>query len=252
MMEAKLIDSHCHLDLYPAPADLISSLSKSKIEVITMTNAPSVYDHCKRMTKQYENIHTAIGLHPQLVKERASELSIMWEKLPTTRFVGEVGLDYVSSSKSEQALQVKAFSNILQKCADEGNKIISIHSRGAADEVIKMVGRGFPGTIIMHWFSGNLKEMRECIKNEYYFSVNPAMAMSKKGQRFIKEVNTEYILTESDGPFVKIKNKTVVSTDVNIVVHFLSKVWQQTHEQARKLIFENYKRAVGQHKGYRC
>lgn len=240
MMEAKLIDSHCHLDLYPDPADLISKLSKSKIEVITMTNAPSVYDHCQMVTKQYQNIHTAIGLHPQLVRERISELPIMWEKLLTTRFVGEVGLDYASSSKSEQALQVKAFSNILQKCADEGNKIISIHSRGAAGEVIKIIGRGFPGTIIMHWFSGNLKEMRECIKNGYYFSINPAMAMSKKGQRFIKEVNPEYTLTESDGPFVRVDNRPTSPFDINIVIKTLSNKWKVSCEEVKKKIYRNY------------
>jgi Tat protein secretion system quality control protein TatD with DNase activity len=38
-------------------------------------------------------VRAALGLHPQLVAERAGELPLWERHLPETRYVGEVGLD---------------------------------------------------------------------------------------------------------------------------------------------------------------
>ncbi len=85
-------------------------------------------------------------------------------------------------------------------CAEEEDKILTIHSRRAAADIISMVGNSFQGTAILHWFTGAAKEVERAAAYGMYFSVNPAMVLSEKGRSLISAMPVDRVLTESDGP----------------------------------------------------
>src|SRR5688572_27935197 len=210
----RLIDTHCHVDLYPDYAALIEETEAARIYTIAVTNTPSVFRHCLALTEGKQFIRTALGLHPQLVRERHSELALMSDLLRQTKYIGEVGLDFVTQDDEERALQQRVFSKILEECADVGNKVLTIHSRRAATEVVDMIGNSYPGKIVLHWYSGSTSLLEKAISYGFYFSINTSMISSVKGREIIKQIPRDRLLTESDGPFVKASGRPARPSDV--------------------------------------
>lgn len=240
----KLVDCHFHLDLFENPQKMANDIKNSGIEVISVTNAPSVYEFTQRLAYESKSIHVALGLHPQLVDTHHKELELMWRLMKKTRFIGEIGLDYTTRSESSIKLQRKVFEEILKKCASEGNKVLSVHSRRATKDVIAMVGSEFPGSVILHWFSGSLKDLKKAIEWGMYISVNIAMLASQKGKALISSIDPNLLLTETDGPFVNVGQRNAVPGDVISIINYLTEIWNLDIEETKHYIYKNFARAT--------
>lgn len=239
-----LVDTHCHVDLYPNYAELINETERSEIYTIAVTNTPSVFRHCVSLTAGKRFIKTALGLHPQLVAQRHHELGLMLDMLHETKYIGEVGLDFSTQDKNERRIQENIFKRILDSCADFPEKVLTIHSRRAAAEVVSMVGDSYPCTVILHWFSGSHKTLEEAIGFGFYFSVNSAMLTSAKGRQIVAAIPLNQLLTESDGPFVKIKQRQVRPSDIAEVVVGLAKIYGVEPGTITDRIYANFRRIL--------
>ena len=142
----------------------------------------------------------------------------MWPMLDQTRFVGEIGLDYVTSDPANRSAQKEVFSQIVERCAAYGDKVLSVHSRRSAADVISVIGDRFPGSVILHWFSGSRRELERAIEFGFYFSVGPAMVRSKNGLALLSAMPRERVLTETDGPFVQTDGRPARPSDTASVV----------------------------------
>lgn len=243
----KYIDSHCHLDLYQTPLNIVKEISRQGIHVVAVTNAPFVFLATISLAQSCASIHPAIGLHPELVKSHGKQLPALIEGLKNTGFVGEVGLDYSTNDKIERSQQRMVFETILSKCHDYGDKFISVHSRRAANDVISMIGKDFKGTVVLHWFSGTIKQLEVAQSNGFYFSVNPAMILSGSGQRLIAAMSPSRVLTETDGPLVDFKESPAQPHHVGYVVRYLANLWGINEGEAKKKVHSNFQSAVDNH-----
>lgn len=237
-----LADTHCHLDLYPDYADVIAEIDRLRIEVIAVTNTPSVFRHCVALTRRSPRIHPAVGLHPQLASQRQHELHLLPDLLKETRFVGEIGLDFVTQDATDRQIQQRVFATILEQSAAYGDKVLTIHSRRAATEVIETIGSAYPGTIILHWFSGSHHTLQAAIRFGYYFSVNPAMLFSHAGRRLVAAIPHDRILSETDGPFVTVGGRAARPAQVQDVVAGLATLWNIDPLEASAQLGENFRR----------
>lgn len=244
MLTGKCVDTHCHLDLYPAPAHIVQEINRIGLHVIAVTNAPFVFQATQALAGDSGSIHPSIGLHPELVKSHGTQLSMLLERLQDIRFVGEVGLDYSEKIEHERRQQRKVFESILQKCQELGDKIVSIHSRRAVSDVIDMVGFGFRGTAILHWFAGTEKQLAAAHRNGLFFSINPAMVLSNSGRRLIAAMHPSRVLTETDGPFIDIDGKAALPSNVEIVIKHLANLWNTSEEEVIERIYGNFLRAT--------
>lgn len=225
-MEAKkieLIDTHFHLDLFPDPAKVARQIEAQKIHTIAVTNAPSVFTYTFTLAAQFKYIYAAIGLHPELAVQRERELVQMWEWLDKTRYVGEIGLDYVTTDETNRQIQRRVFSKILERSAT-GNKILTIHSRRSAKDVISTIGDHYPGKIILHWFSDSFQEMERAAGFGFFFSVNSAMARSKKGRDIVARIPIERLLTETDAPFIQLGNRLGFSSNMEDTIRAIAEI----------------------------
>lgn len=236
----KLVDTHCHIDLYPNYRDVIQSAEKRQVYTIAVTNAPSVFRQSSDLTKNSKYIRTAIGFHPELVAQRAREINLFLQLLTETKYVGEIGLDYVTKDEANRSIQREVFHKILTQCAELKHKILTIHSRRAANDVIEMIGDNFPCTVILHWFSGSKKALEKGLSLGFYFSINLAMFQSRTGLDIIRSIPSDRLLTESDGPFVNIKERASSPLDMEDVVERLAEVRQTSREQMAGLVFNNF------------
>ncbi|MBZ0301230.1 MAG: TatD family hydrolase, partial [Anaerolineae bacterium] len=165
-----LIDTHFHLDLMPQPDAIAGKMQQRGISAIAVTNTPSVFHYTHLLSQKYSAILPAVGLHPELAAERKQELPIMWDWLAKTRFVGEIGLDYVTNDDENRKSQRSVFQAILTACAKYGDKVLTIHSRRSSKDVVSMIGDNFPGRIILHWYSGSIRDLTSGLSYGFFFS----------------------------------------------------------------------------------
>ncbi len=235
------LDTHFHLDLFQNADQIASQINDARIYTIAVTNTPSVFHFTQSLERKYPYIRAALGLHPQLALERAAEIPLMWDLINETKYIGEIGLDYGKLTEDQKVAQRRIFDQIISKCAELGGKVLSVHSRGCAEDVISAIGPQFPGKVILHWYSGTIKQLELAISNGFYFSVNHQMTLSENGRKIISKIPIDRILTETDGPFVVINSVDATPLEIPATVIAIGKLLEIPFEQIKQNIFHNFK-----------
>src|SRR3546814_4711414 len=126
-MRPEFVDFHCHLDLYPDLKDAMARCDALRTATLAVTTAPKAFPRNRQLAMHSEFVRVGLGLHPQLVEERAGELDLFERLLSETRYVGEVGLDAGPRHYRSFELQKQTFRKILNLCAEAGGKVLSVH-----------------------------------------------------------------------------------------------------------------------------
>ena len=193
-----LYDTHFHLDLQKDRTAAIREIEENKIYTIAVTNLPDLYrKESGEIASQY--IRFALGFHPVLIHQYKSQIPLMWELLPEAHYIGEVGLDFVDTMYKNE--QIAFFSELIERCRFCRNKIITIHSRRAVRQVLRIIGNNYRFKPILHWFTGSNDELLEAVDAGFYFSINGAMMTSKRFLALLPLIPKERLLLETDSPF---------------------------------------------------
>ena len=238
-----MIDFHCHLDLYPDPIHVVREAVENGVYVLSVTTTPKAWRMTSALTKDAVRIRTALGLHPQIAHERQGELPLFEALLPGTAYVGEIGLDGAAEFRQHSEVQRRVFRAILKSCAAAGGKVMSIHTRHAATDVLNELRiKSDAGLPILHWFSGTKAELIQAIDQGCWFSIGPAMLRSAKGRALASAIPVDRILTETDGPFGLIQGSPMVPTDAALAVKALAEIWGIPLGEARRQLADNLRR----------
>ncbi len=237
-----LHDTHFHLDLFNEKALLIANeIEEKKIYTIAVTNLPQLYVKLlKTLNNKYKYIRPALGFHPELIGEYNRYIPQMWKLLPGAKYIGEVGLDYKTSTNSK-AIQINFFETLIEKCHELGNKILTVHSRNSSEDIISIIGNNFDSKVILHWYSGNIRTLRRAVENGAYFSINYSMTNSVNGKKIISEIPKNRLLIESDGPFVKINKSLSTPLNSEYIIKNLSTILNINSDDTYNLLSQNFK-----------
>ncbi len=237
-----MIDAHCHLDLYPNPEEIAREVEKKQITTIAVTNIPSHFLFSSPHVRPYKNVHLALGMHP-LVAESHTESERKKFRLTAKQamFIGEIGLDFSVHGKATANQQVITFQEVLQTINDQP-RFISIHSRGAEEKVNDLLAQYQIRVAIFHWYSGPVSVLAKIIENGHYLSINPAMIKSKNGQKIIAQLPKSRVLTETDGPYVRIGARIAKPGDVMSVLGYLANAWEISVDEAEETVLGNFRR----------
>ena len=241
-LSAKLTDTHCHIHHYDNPDHVIELIKDCGMKVHCVTVHPDEFPTCCKKFTDYPNIVPSLGLFPLNVKGEGI-LEKFFEYFDQTRFIGEIGLDYSIEDEKEMELQRSVFKEIIAACDKSGNKILSIHSRRSAEAVLRIIGPDFKGKAIMHWYSGPVELIQNAPEN-IYFSINTAMLQSRQGKKVIAGLERSQVLTETDGPYVKINNQPALPADTKNVVNSLAVNWGISIEETMEILQDNYQRVI--------
>jgi TatD DNase family protein len=237
-MRSGLVDFHCHLDLYPDHLAAVERCEHDGVFTLAVTTTPKAWLRNFELTSRTRYVRAALGLHPQLVADRAHEISLWEELLPRTRYVGEVGLDAGPRFYKSLETQKEVFARVLSLCASTGDKILTTHSVRATKDVLDMIEKYMPpsrGRIVLHWFTGTAKEAKRAVDLGCFFSVNAEMLVNEKRAAITKTLPLNRILTETDGPFTQISGRAASPGDVWIAVEGLARL----HGTSRSLMTES-------------
>lgn len=239
---ARWVDFHCHLDLYPDHAQLIAECDREEVATLAVTTTPKAWSRNREMAAGTNHVRVALGLHPQLVSERERELSLFEKLLPEARYVGEIGLDAGPQFYSSFEAQERVFERILRMCAEQGNKVLTIHSVRTVAKVLHHLEKALPsdrGQVVLHWFTGSAAEARRAVERGCYFSINSEMLKSVKHRRLVEMLPADRILTETDGPFVLVSGAAIRPVAVLNTVAQLAELRQVAPEEMRNQILRN-------------
>ena len=226
-----LLDTHYHYDFLPPQARtaFLNEIAEVGVEVVAQTLTPSGFlaleAEEKRRVKTAENgphasnpgaprpssltsPRLSVGFHPwNIGPDYKCELDIFAQALTRTRFVGEVGLDYVPRRLQQvpaetQAEVFRRILDILSSQRANGPYVLSIHAVRSAGQVCDALEvTDTSGMVpIFHRFGGTSDELTRLIRQGCYISVNPAMLATKRGRAYVTQVPLDRLLLETDLP----------------------------------------------------
>jgi TatD DNase family protein len=237
--DLKFIDIHCHyeeLSLETLKAEF------QKGEISAIANSVDIESYRRLETFRKENIpglYFAYGLYPGVVvkeglKDCLNYLKIIFENSKEIIAIGEIGLDYKITKDSEIRREQKVVFEKQLEIAKERKLPVIIHSRYATKAVLDVLSgySGFP--IILHWFSGNEKEIQTALDRGYYLTLR----FNKPSIPNIKEY-LDQIFIETDYP-ISYEGQSITITDIKKSYEILAKENNIDLEYLKQKIGNNF------------
>ena len=159
---------------------------------------------------EYKNfIYPSFGYHPvssQNCSEEELKLSHshLIENINNIVAIGEVGMDYFYvKDKALREKQKEIFLSFIE-IANEYKVPLLMHVRDCEKKALNIVLEydDIP-YVIFHCFSGSSKTARRIMeKDNYFMSFSTMLCYSQHHQDLIKKINLDYVLTETDSPYL--------------------------------------------------
>ena len=238
-----MIDTHCHVDLYPKPTEVAANAARAGVTTIIVTNLPSAFDRAYPFVQTIRNTRLALGLHPLVAKQHETERSRFCELIDKTSYIGEIGLDFSRAGYSTKELQIESLRFVLRTLKGKP-KFITLHSRQAEATALDILEEAGRSPVVFHWYTGSLSLLSRAVGHGHFFSVNPAMINSPRGKKIIEALPPDRILTESDGPFIKIGKRPAFPWDVSMVEDYLATLWLMTRPEVSAVLRANFFRLI--------
>jgi TatD DNase family protein len=184
------LDTHAHIEPDIAPEELVAL----RACVVAVTRGLIEYE----MTRERHDpsVVWGAGCHPGLVREvKGFSPSRLQDAIATTPIIGEVGLDGRVGTPMES--QLAALRGVLTLAADTP-RVLSLHSYGATDLVVRELRTFRPDAAILHWWLGSPEETEAAVELGAYFSVN---AWQVRKWKSLQLVPLDRLLLETDHPF---------------------------------------------------
>ena len=250
-----LFDSHAHLNDERFDEDreeLINSLKAKGVDLVL--NPGACIETSKSsvdLANKYDFIYSAVGVHPHDVGEMTEEdietlrkLALENEKV---KAIGEIGLDYYYDN-SPREIQKKWFKRQIE-LANELKLPIIIHDRDAHGDTFEIIKNTKSPEIgcVLHCYSGNVELAKEYVKMGCYISIPGTVTFknNKKTREVAKEIPLEYLLIETDSPYMAPEPHRGKRNDPSLVQFVADKIAQEkgiSYEQVCKATKENAKR----------
>ena len=240
---ANLTSSHFSDDL---DSVLDESLEAGVKKVcITSSNLEDVRN-AKKITERNKNLYYSVGFHPHNAKdfkiEFLKDMSIYLDD-PKAICLGEMGLDFNRnfSSKEEQILCFESQLSL----ANSISKPLFLHQRDAHKEFLSVLdNHKFNQKLIVHCFTGNLSELEDYLKRDFYIGITGWVCDLKRGldlRECINHIPQDKLLIETDSPYLSPRKKIRRNEPKFLidVAEEVASLRQETKESIIKSSYEN-------------
>ena len=254
-----IFESHAHYDdeAYEEDrAELLAKMSKEQIGYIINVGASMESSrNTLALTKEYDFVYGALGVHPSETGELDEE-KFQWLEDTCLKehihqggkivAVGEIGLDY-NWPEPTRDIQKKWFCRQLE-LAKKVQLPIIIHSRDAAQDTLELMQaqKAEELTGIIHCYSYSKEMAREYLNMNYYFGIGGVVTF--KNAKTVKEavayIPIEKIVLETDSPYLAPEpNRGQRNSSLNIpyIAQAIAEIKGLTYEQVVTITYNNAK-----------
>jgi len=235
----RLLDTHCHVDAYPDPRQVLRDADAAGVDVVAVTETPDAYRRLRTRLGRTGGVQVALGLHPASAAAGApGQLQRFFRLLPDAAWVGEVGLDHrPGTDRREKARQTALLRSVLDHELAR-TRPMTVHSRGAARETVALLSAA-PCRAVLHWYTGPAGVADDALPAGLRFSVNTAMTRSASGRALIARLPVDRVLCETDGPYCRSGTRAAVPGDLPAVVRYLADTWSADVAAATETLAAN-------------
>ena len=252
----RIFDTHAHYDDESFDIDREDVLKQIQENgVVGVLNIASSYesiDKINNLTKDYDFIYAALGIHPsnsdeynEDVKNKIIEIIKNNKKV---KAIGEIGLDYYWDENPSKEIQKTVFRSQMQLAEDLGLPVV-IHDRDAHKDTLDII-KEFPNVKgIVHCFSGSAEFALECVKAGYYIGITGVVTFknAKKVKEVVEAVPMDRLLVETDAPYMSPepnRGKRNKSDYIQYIIEQIALIRNLDPKQVNMLVNENFKRLI--------
>ncbi|WP_298498714.1 TatD family hydrolase [uncultured Methanobrevibacter sp.] len=208
-----MIDTHCHIDFKDFDDDRkeVIARAQDKLDAIIASGySKDSNSDVLKLSKEYEGfIYPTFGFHPVSSQNCSDEElkdahNYLIENLDNIVAVGEVGMDYYYvTDKALRERQREIFSSFLD-IANEYKVPIVMHVRDCEKKAVNII-QDYDNIpyFIFHCYGGSFKTAKRIMDmSNAYMSFSTMLCYSKQHQDLIEKIDLDYILTETDSPYL--------------------------------------------------
>ncbi len=212
MTEAKIVDSHCHLD-FPdfddeRPAIIQRALDAGVERMVTICTKLRLEPQVRAIAEAHKPVFYAAGTHPMSAADEplaSTDELIALAQHPKFVGIGETGLDYHYTSDSKDIQQQSLRIHIA--AARETKLPLIIHARAADDDMAQILTEEYANgayTCVMHCFSSGAALARKALDLGFYLSMSgiAAFLKSQELRDIFAAAPVDRILVETDSPYL--------------------------------------------------
>jgi TatD DNase family protein len=222
------VDTHAHLADLPDGA-VVRAKAAGLSGVVAVSATVQTCEGTLRLREAHPGfVHAALGVHPTefFDQDLDAALTLVRDNASRCAAVGEIGLDYwhklVRKDKAQRGRQTEFYVAQL-RLARELDLPVSIHSRGAWGDCLKLAVEHGPGRGVFHWYSGPLDVLDAVVDAGYYVSCTPALEVSPELRAAMERAPLERILVETDSPvWIRSLSRSSEPADVVLTLRHLA------------------------------
>ncbi len=241
------IDVHCHLTDEAIRANLTKLIEDAKNSGIGIIVTSGLgYEDCLKALEisDYKMIFPSLGIMSYELEGYESVLNLIEKNAKKIVAIGEVGLDFHISVKSDKELQKRVFKEFITLSSDLDLPLI-VHSRSAGRHALKILIECNAKNVIMHAFDGSSSHSLIGIEKGYFFSIPPSVVRSVQKQKLVSKLPLDNILLESDAPALSpVPGSTNVPSNVRISAEVVSKIKGISLKKVEEITTENAMRIL--------
>lgn len=206
-----IFDTHAHYDDEQFAKDrdkILKELKSQGVGIVVdvaaeLESIPQVLS----LTRQYDFIYGAIGVHPDNTGALNEEtIKLVEEALKEEKVlaVGEIGLDYHYENHDKK--QQKYWFKVQLDLARKYQLPVIIHSRDAAADTLDYMKEWHGEEVggVIHCYGYSVELAREFLKMGYYIGIGGVLTFknAKKLKEVAREIPIERIVLETDCPYL--------------------------------------------------
>ena len=158
-----LVDSHAHLDRYPAQRvrTLLHRAASAGVgEILTVGTDAASSHAATRLAAIHPGVRAAVGTHPlrlPAIPDPSSELRTLANLAadPGVVAIGEVGLDSTADQSAGELARQHDFLRACLDLAEEANLPLVLHVVGTHDLALDLLATRAPVRAVVHYFAGD-------------------------------------------------------------------------------------------------
>jgi TatD DNase family protein len=242
-----LIDCHCHINsLNLQERDYLITHTEGDHIFIDVSIDYSTSQQSIELSDSVPSIYSSLGFHPFSADGFNDQVLADYEEMVAHSkkivSIGEVGLDYKASIPLKK--QVAVFEQFIV-LAQKLNLPLIVHNRLADTMVLDVLNNYFNRyeKIIFHCFSQDEEFFETIIAKggNISFSLN-VLRKKKNILEALKNIPLEYLLLETDSPYMFIKGRKSSPLDIKEMYRFVCPVKNVTHQELCRCISLNVKK----------
>lgn len=240
-----IFDSHAHYDDEQFDVDrdnLLGTVLPSK-GIVGVINMAASYDSISKtveLTKQYEYIYGALGIHPecaaQLPDTWLTDIEVACASNKKIVAIGEIGLDYYYEDDCPREIQKDVFIRQLE-LAKKLDLPVVIHDRDAHGDTLDIL-KSFKPRGVVHCFSGSVEMARDIVKLGMYIGMGGVITFknARHSVEVIADIPLDRLLLETDCPYLAPVPMRGKRNDSSLIPYAAAKIAQIREMSADEIL----------------